>query len=69
MLDKEKYLPHVNKAWSGLVECLKEDGKIGYVQRVGSKPFSLNEDDTVEYGCGAFLLAGKQMHQLLEAIN
>lgn len=65
-LDKETYLPYVEKAWNGLVKCINNDGKIGYVQRVGSKPFSLNEDDTVEYGCGAFLLAGKQMHQLLK---
>lgn len=66
VLDKEVYLPHVNKAWSGLVKCINADGKIGYVQKVGSSPFALSENDTVEYGCGAFLLAGKQMHELLE---
>lgn len=64
-LDREKYGPAVEKSWKGLVECIHEDGKIGYVQKVGASPFSLGSDDTMEYGCGAFLLAGKQMHRFL----
>ena len=55
----------VQKAWLGLVGCIHEDGKIGFVQRVGAHPQSVKAEDTMEYGTGAFLLAGKEIYEIL----
>lgn len=65
MLDYETYWPHVEKAWRGMVGCIQPDGKIGFVQRVGADPRSVRAEDTMEYGCGAFLLAGKEIWEIL----
>lgn len=41
------------------------NGLIGYVQRVGALPQSLGTNDTMEYGTGAFLLAAKEMSEIV----
>lgn len=66
ILDKDIYWPKVKKAWEAMADCVHEDGKIGYVQRVGADPQSVKSDDTMEYGAGAFLLAGKEIYEILE---
>lgn len=65
LLDKKTYWPIIEKSWSGLVSCVQEDGKIGFVQRVGASPDSVKEEDTMEYGAGAFLMAGKEIYNIL----
>lgn len=66
LLNKEKYYPAIKKAWKTLTEAVQEDGKLGYVQRVGVGPDSVHKDDTETYGTGAFLLAGSELYKLLE---
>jgi len=58
------YLPVVTNAWQGLVNCVHESGKLGWVQRVGANPESTTYDSTHEYGTGAFLLAGSEILKL-----
>lgn len=69
MLDQETYWPKVEKAWNAMVECVHPDGKIGYIQRVGADPQSVKKEDTMEYGPGAFLLAGKEIIEILDREN
>ncbi|MFY0598967.1 MAG: glycoside hydrolase family 88 protein [Cyclobacteriaceae bacterium] len=64
ILDPEEFAPKVEKAWAGMMKCIQENGKVGYVQRVGSDPRSVDKDDTMDYGPGAFLLAGKEVYEL-----
>jgi rhamnogalacturonyl hydrolase YesR len=64
-LDKPKYLPVVQKAWDGLNSHVDAAGKLGYVQPVGAGPAAAPADSTVEYGVGAFLLAGSEVAKLL----
>lgn len=64
-IDKQTYWPHIEKAWLAMVKCIHEDGKIGFVQRVGADPQSVKAEDTMEYGTGAFLLAGKEIYEIL----
>lgn len=61
LLEKERYLPVVKKAWKGLVWAVQENGKLGWVQSVAASPGKVSRDDTMEYGVGAFLLAGSEV--------
>lgn len=63
-LDRKTYLPVVRRAWRGLVGAVREDGKLGWVQRIGYAPDKVTADDNQEYGSGAFLLAGSEMLKL-----
>jgi unsaturated rhamnogalacturonyl hydrolase len=64
LLSKKQYLPIVNKAWQALVTSVHPDGKLGYVQNVGSGPIAADYDSTNTYGVGAFLLAGAELYRL-----
>jgi rhamnogalacturonyl hydrolase YesR len=65
ILDKDMYLPVVTKGWAGLNSHVDAAGKLGYVQPVGAGPAAAPAGSTVEYGTGAFLLAGSEMAKLL----
>ena len=65
LLDREKFLPVVVKAWCGLVRHVDAEGKLGFVQPVGAEPRPATADMTHEYAVGAFLLAGSEMHRLM----
>ena len=62
-LDAATYGPVVRKGWSALVNAVGDDGKLGWVQPVGSAPDSVLDSDSQLYGVGAFLLAASQMLQ------
>lgn len=65
ILDKEAYLPVVQKAWIGLNRCVKKDGHVGWVQPIGADPKkNFNEDSWEVYGSGAYLLAGSEVIKL-----
>ncbi len=69
ILDKEKYLPVVMKAWKGLVAAVHDDGKLGWVQPVGAAPAATSPKMPHEYAVGLFLLAGEEMLELRPAIE
>ncbi len=64
LLDKETYLPIVEKGWKALVSAVETDGKLGYVQPIGADPKKVTRDMTEVYGVGAFLLAGNQIYKM-----
>lgn len=67
LLDKEVYLPVVEKGWIGLSECINKDtGMLGYVQPIGAAPDDTNENTTMSYGAGAFVLAGVEVLKLVD---
>jgi unsaturated rhamnogalacturonyl hydrolase len=61
LLDAEVYLPAVRRGWGGLLWAQQSDGRIGWVQQIGYDPRSVTDEDSMEYGTGAFLLAGSEM--------
>jgi len=63
-LDAETYLPAVIKSWTGLLECVQDDGKLGNVQPIGADPRKVTADQTEIYGVGAFLLAGTEVYKI-----
>ncbi len=65
ILDKETYLPAVEKAWVGLNGLIQPDGHVGWCQPIGADPRKNFDADSWEvYGTGAFLLAGSEVIKL-----
>ena len=64
LLDASTYLPAARRGWQGLMWALQPSGKLGWVQQIGYDPRSVSADDSMEYGTGAFLMAGSEMLKL-----
>ncbi|MCE4565141.1 glycoside hydrolase family 88 protein [Maribellus sp. CM-23] len=65
LLDREKYLPAVEKAWIGLNSLIQPDGHVGWCQPIGADPKKNFKAESWEvYGTGAFLLAGSEVIKL-----
>ena len=71
LLDAEKYIPIIEKAWKAMIEdSLHDDGFLGYVQSTGKEPKDgqpLSYDkipDFEDYGLGLFLLAGTEIYKM-----
>lgn len=64
LLPEEVYMPKIRHAWTALLDCVDEHGKLGYVQAIGASPESVKESDNQEYGSGAFLMAASEMYKL-----
>ncbi len=65
ILDRETYLPVVEKAWVGLNGLIQHDGRVGWCQPIGADPqknFSAQSWEV--YGTGAFLLAASEVIKL-----
>jgi rhamnogalacturonyl hydrolase YesR len=65
ILDRATYFAVVENAWQGLIRCVDENGRLGWVQLPGDGARAVHKNDTMEYGSGAFLLAGSEMVNLL----
>ena len=66
-LDKATYLPAIEKGWKSMVTSVWPDGKVGYIQPIGSDPKKVTKEMTEVYGVGGFLLAGTEITRLLTA--
>jgi rhamnogalacturonyl hydrolase YesR len=64
MLDAETYLPVVEKAWSGILTHIYQDGRLGSIQPIGEAPADYKPSSSYNFGVGAFLLAGSEMDTL-----
>ena len=66
LLDRDKFMPAILKAWHALSECVTADGRVTHVQPVGSTPETFNPNHTAPYGTGAFILAGSEVYRLIQ---
>lgn len=66
LLDKEVFVPVIEKGWGALMASIHSDGKFGNVQEVGDSPTDVSFDDSESYGTGAFLLAGVEVYKLMK---
>lgn len=65
VLDRNKYLPVVRKAWAGLNTLVHEDGMVGWTQPTGFDPRrNFTADSWEVYGAGAYLLAASEVIKL-----
>lgn len=67
LLDRRKFEPAVQKAWSGMLEHIYADGRLGAIQPIGAAPDEVKASSSYVYGVGAFLLAGSEIDQLLSS--
>jgi rhamnogalacturonyl hydrolase YesR len=67
LLASADYLPTVQKGWQALKRAQRQDGRLGYVQPMGSEPGEVGPDATQLYGSGALLQAAARILSLLEA--
>ena len=63
-LDKNEYLPVVEKAWKSLCESINEEGKLQWGQLVGESPVPVKQEYSHEYVSGTFLLAASEVYKL-----
>lgn len=61
-----KHRPAVEKGWIALCGKVNKNGRLGSVQYDGVDPYKFKEDDWQVYGTGAFLMAGKEMYNLVK---
>jgi rhamnogalacturonyl hydrolase YesR len=66
ILERDAYLPVVLRTWNGLTGAVNQEGKLGWVQRIGSAPDEISRKGTEVYGVGSYLLAGSEIFKLLE---
>lgn len=65
LLSYEKYNPVIYKAWEALTYSVHANGMLGNVQQIGAQPESVDYNSTEVYGVGAFLLAGREVIDML----
>ena len=66
ILDREAYLPVIIRGWKALVGSVHPDGKLGWVQPVGTAPAPSQLHGTHEYAAGLFLSAAGEVYQLVK---
>ena len=64
ILDREKFLPVVQKAWAGMLTHIYADGRLGSIQPVGEQPGEFKPSASYVYGVGGFLEAGSELDSL-----
>ena len=63
-LDRDKFLPCVEKAWTALYHAVDENGRVCWGQGVARGPGRVSKTDSREYVAGAFLLAARDILKL-----
>lgn len=64
LLERNEFLPVVEKSWAALVSAVAVDGKVQWGQPVGSAPYKVMKEDSHEYVSGTFLLAASEVYKL-----
>lgn len=67
ILDRKTYLPVVEKSWKGMLSHIYADGRLGSIQPIDGQPGKFKPSASYVYGIGGFLLAGSEMHRLVES--
>lgn len=65
-LDRDTYLPVVEKAWQALQGCIHDNGMIGWVQLPAFNPRDVKFEHNIDYGAGAFMLAATEVAHLVK---
>lgn len=67
LLERSEYEPVIRRGWQALVRAMRADGMLGWVQRIGDQPGATTSKTTEIYGVGALLLAGSEVHRMVES--
>ncbi len=64
ILDRDKYLPVVERSWAGMLSHIYVDGRLGSIQPIDGQPGIFKPSASYVYGVGGFLLAGSELERL-----
>jgi rhamnogalacturonyl hydrolase YesR len=64
ILERDRNLPVVEKAWKSVCDAVSEKGKVQWGQKVGDRPIMHKKEDSHEYVSGTFLLAASEVYKL-----
>ena len=64
ILDRNKYLPVVERSWTGMLGHVYADGRLGSIQPIDGQPGIFKPSASYVYGVGGFLLAGAELERL-----
>ena len=67
LLPREPYAGAALDTWTSLAGFVQPDGRLTHVQPVGASPVKFPPNSTEPYGVGALLLAGVEIHHLLNS--
>jgi unsaturated rhamnogalacturonyl hydrolase len=63
VLDRAKFGPVVERAWSAMLAHVYADGRLGSIQPIGAAPGAFKPSSSYVYGVGGFLMAGSELDQ------
>ena len=69
LLDRARFTPVVAKAWSGMLDHIYADGRLGAIQPIDAAPGAVQPSSSYVYGVGAFLLAGSELERMESRLN
>ena len=64
ILDRNKYLPVIERSWAGMLSHIYADGRLGSIQPIDGQPGIFKPSASYVYGVGGFLLAGGELERL-----
>jgi unsaturated rhamnogalacturonyl hydrolase len=64
LLDAKIYRPVIERAWKGMLQHIYADGRLGCIEQTGAEPAPFKPTASYNYGIGAFLLAGSEVHRM-----
>ncbi len=64
ILDRDKYLPVIERSWAGMLSHIYADGRLGSIQPIDGQPGIFKPSASYVYGVGGFLLAGSELERL-----
>lgn len=64
LLDRDAYLPAIQKGWAGLNRNVLPSGLVGAAQKTGDMPVRTRPEETGLYATGAYVLAGLEIADL-----
>ncbi len=63
VLDRDTYLPCVQRSWQALSRNISPEGRLGWVQPIGDRPVSYTAEDCEVYAVGAYLCAAVELRK------
>ena len=67
ILERDKYLPVIERSWAGMLSHIYADGRLGSIQPIDGQPGIFKPSASYVYGVGGFLLAGSELEKLSRA--
>ncbi len=66
ILDRAKFEPVVERAWTGMLSDVYADGRLGSIQPIDGQPGKFKPSASYVYGVGGFLLAASELDVLAQ---